>query len=182
VVSYLSFFFGCPVLYSVDSLDQRKRNKPRDASTARGETAIEATKELLKKKKVSKKLNYDVLEGLFDMDDAQKEKAKESRDEASSISSRPPLFNAPSPGSDDEFQAGRQDEDEPDHHEEEGEEDPLLPSVPEEDEPMEESDDEPDPPAGNHAEDDLEAEFRKLKEAKGDGEEDFDVDEGIFDD
>lgn len=46
--------------------EQRKRNRPKDASTATGETAADATKQMLEKKKFSKKINYDAIKSLFD--------------------------------------------------------------------------------------------------------------------
>lgn len=45
---------------------QRKRNKPKDASTATGTTAADATQKMLEKKKFSKKINYDAIKNLFD--------------------------------------------------------------------------------------------------------------------
>ncbi|GAA5895051.1 hypothetical protein JCM8208_000098 [Rhodotorula glutinis] len=44
----------------------RKRTKPRDAETATGLTAADATTKMLEKKKFSKKINYDAIRNLFD--------------------------------------------------------------------------------------------------------------------
>ncbi|GAA6013453.1 hypothetical protein JCM11491_006088 [Sporobolomyces phaffii] len=43
----------------------RKRHRPKDASTATGESAADATKQMLEKKKFSKKINYDAIKSLF---------------------------------------------------------------------------------------------------------------------
>ena len=50
--------------------NRTKRAKPRDSSTALGETAAESTKKLLKQKKFSKKINYAAIESLLGDDNA----------------------------------------------------------------------------------------------------------------
>lgn len=50
--------------------DRKKKAKPRDSSTALGETAVESTKKLLKQKKFSKKINYAAIESLLGDDNA----------------------------------------------------------------------------------------------------------------
>lgn len=50
--------------------DRKKKPKPRDSSTALGETAAESTKKLLKQKKFSKKINYAAIESLLGDDHA----------------------------------------------------------------------------------------------------------------
>ncbi|KDE07061.1 hypothetical protein MVLG_02637 [Microbotryum lychnidis-dioicae p1A1 Lamole] len=47
----------------------RKRNRPRDSATATGANAAEATKQLLTKKRFSKKINYAAVDALFERDD-----------------------------------------------------------------------------------------------------------------
>ena len=46
----------------------QKRARPRDSSTPRGATAAESTKQLLKQKKLSKKINYSALDNLLASD------------------------------------------------------------------------------------------------------------------
>ncbi|KAM0787378.1 hypothetical protein ACM66B_003464 [Microbotryomycetes sp. NB124-2] len=48
----------------------RKKIKPRDSSTPQGVSAADATKQLLTKKKFSKKINYSAIDGLFGQDSA----------------------------------------------------------------------------------------------------------------
>lgn len=56
---------------------QKKRKQPADSSTATHTNAAESAKHLLQKKqKVSKKLNYAALEGLFDTTPAQGQQAQ----------------------------------------------------------------------------------------------------------
>lgn len=44
---------------------QRKRHRPRDSQNAQGTSAADATKQLLTKKRFSKKINYQAIENLF---------------------------------------------------------------------------------------------------------------------
>lgn len=47
--------------------EKKKKKKKQDKPTAPAESAVEATKQMLTQKKFSKKINYEVLEGLFDI-------------------------------------------------------------------------------------------------------------------
>jgi len=57
---------------------KKKKKKKQDKTLpVPAESAIEATKKMLAQKKFSKKINYEVLEGLFNIDDSQFEGKKE---------------------------------------------------------------------------------------------------------
>lgn len=47
------------------SLTQRKRQKPRDGSTAQTKSAAESAKQMMLQKRWSRRINYDVLNNLF---------------------------------------------------------------------------------------------------------------------
>ncbi|KAK4049043.1 transcription factor TFIIIB subunit brf1 [Microbotryomycetes sp. JL201] len=69
----------------------RKKIKPRDSSTPQGVSAADATKQLLTKKKFSKKINYSAIEDLFGRDSAASSVAgsdDENEDPAQSRSRR----------------------------------------------------------------------------------------------
>lgn len=158
----------------------RKRNKPRDSTTARGATATEAATELLKKKKVSKKLNYGIIDDLFSLD--EQKKAKMDGTEASSHTERMFAMDRDVEPMDDEFDSTarmvphREEEEEPaedeDQDEEEIEDEDETMVVDQLPEALEESDDD-EVPAG----DDQEAEFAKLMASRAADEEQFDMDE-----
>lgn len=52
--------------------DRKKKQQPRDSTMPSGETAAEATKQLLKQKKFSKKINYAAIDALLDPTDDDK--------------------------------------------------------------------------------------------------------------
>lgn len=82
----------------------RKRQKPRDGSTAPTGSAAESAKQMMQQKRWSRRINYDVLNSLF----------PESKDESREPQSAQPAENAA---------GGEDDEDDDDEEEEEEEED-----------------------------------------------------------
>ena len=67
ILFYFYFIFThCQSSFSYASQRRKTNNKPRDASTAAGDTAAESVRNLIKKNpKYSKRINYDALKDLF---------------------------------------------------------------------------------------------------------------------
>lgn len=146
---------------------QRKRTKPRDASNPSGATATEAATELLKKKKVSRKLNYAVLDGLFSVED---EKGRDNANTEKSSQTGPQFFEmderAASP--EDEFDSTARMVPIPEQPEED-----AMDIDPEAGEPEEAEEPEVEEEAAEESEDDeAEEEAQQRDQEKRDQEED----------